>query len=348
MIIINARFLTQKLTGVQRFAIEISKLLKAELPGVQFVAPANIIDTNLAKLLDTKIIGSHTGVLWEQFDLPIYLYRNKQPLLINFCNAAPLLYKNQVVTIHDLAFLENPLWFSKNFVRFYKFLIPKIAKKAKIIFTVSHFSKNEIVKHYNIDPIKIVVVYNSVTAFPISEKPVNEHGRYILIVGSLDKRKYIHNLIEAFHKLKDDNLKLLIAGDVNSIFNNTDNNSLKSNVNVLVLGRVTDNELSQLYSNALIFIYPSLYEGFGIPPLEAMYYGCATIVSDIESLREVCGDASLFVDPYNTDDIAQKIEFLANNEISRIDLIQKGKQNIKKYSWEKSAAIITDSIKNLN
>ena len=79
-----------------------------------------------------------------------------------------------------------------------------------------------------------------------------------------------------------------------------------------------------------------------------MYYGCATIVSDIESLREVCGDASLFVDPYNTDDIAQKIEFLANNEISRIDLIQKGKQNIKKYSWEKSAAIITDSIKNLN
>jgi len=348
MIVINARFLTQKLTGVQRFAIEISKLLKAKIPSIQFIAPANIIHTDLAKSLDVKIIGKHTGVFWEQYDLPVYLYQHKKPLLINLCNVAPLLYNHQIITIHDVAFLVNPSWFNKKFVAFYKFLIPRIAKRSELIFTVSNFSKQEIIKYLNIDNDKIKVVYNGISELPEGQLKRNEFGKYVLVVGSIDQRKNIHRLLKAFNTIKDKSLKLLIAGDVSAIFNNKNNETLKNNEQITFLGRVDDITLRALYSNALIFVYPSLYEGFGIPPLEAMYYNCPTIVSDIDSLKEVCGEASLFVDPYSSDDIAQKIELLANDEPLRTELIKKGSENIKRYSWEKSAAIFADVINKLN
>jgi len=348
MIVINARFLTQKLTGVQRFAIEISKLLKAKIPGIIFVAPNNIIDAELAKILEVKVIGSHTGALWEQYDLPVYLYRNKQPLLINFCNVAPLIYKNQIITIHDVAFIVNPDWFNKRFVMFYKFLIPRIAKKAKMILTVSDFSKREIVNYLNVASNKINVVYNGIANLSMQQFETNKYGGYILVVGSIDQRKNIHRLIHAFNKVHNNDIKLLIAGDVSQIFNNKDNESFKSNERITFLGRVNDEHLATLYTNALLFVYPSLYEGFGIPPLEAMYYNCPTIVSDIESLREICGEASLFVNPYNINDIAKKIELLISDEFLRKNLIKKGKQNIEKYSWGKSTDIITSIIKDLN
>ncbi|WP_158989236.1 glycosyltransferase family 1 protein [Mucilaginibacter sp. L196] len=318
------------------------------MPGITFVAPNNIIDIELAKILDVKVIGSHTGVLWEQYDLPVYLYRNKQPLLINFCNVAPLIYKNQIITIHDVAFMVNPSWFNKKFVIFYKFLIPRIAKKAKMILTVSDFSKREIVNYLNVPSNKINVVYNGISNLAIQQFEPNKYGSYILIVGSIDQRKNIHRLIQAFNKVNNNNIKLLIAGDISPIFNNKNNNSLKSNEKIIFLGRVNDEYLATLYTNALLFVYPSLYEGFGIPPLEAMYYNCPTIVADIESLKEICGEASLFVNPYNIDDIAEKIEFLTSDERLRNNLIEKGKENIKKYSWENSANIVAYIIKNLN
>lgn len=348
-IIINARFLTQQITGVQRFAIEISKALKKIRPSIQFVSPPDIIDQALAAELNVKIIGRNKGVLWEQIDLPVFLNKSKNPLLINLCNAAPLFYNNQVITIHDVAFIVNPAWFNKKFVLFYKFLIPRIAKKSKAIFTVSNFSKQEIIKYIKIEAEKIKVVYNSVSCFPGQGQAENKYGRYILSVGSIDKRKNISTLIEGFNIVKDVDLKLLIAGDVNSVFNNKKNINLKKkNERVSFLGRVSDAELSNLYLNALIFIYPSLYEGFGLPPLEAMYYNCPAIVSDIESLIEICNDASLYIDPNNPEDIARKIELLANDEFLRNELIKKGKQNIEKYSWEKSATIIANTIEHLN
>jgi len=347
-IIINARFLTQQITGVQRFAIEISKALKKIWPSIQFVSPPDIIDHVLAAELNVKIIGRNKGILWEQVDLPVFLKKNNHPLLINLCNVAPLFYSNQVITIHDVAFIVNPGWFNKKFVLFYKFLIPRIAKKSKAIFTVSNFSKQEIIKYIKIEAEKIKVVYNSVSCFPIERQVENKYGRYILFVGSIDKRKNISALIEAFNNVKDIDLKLLIAGDVSSVFNNKENINLKNNERVSFLGRVNDAELSSLYANALMFIYPSLYEGFGLPPLEAMYYNCPAIVSDIGSLIEICNDATLYVDPYNPEDIARKIELLANDEFLRNELIKKGKQNIEKYSWEKSATIIANTIEHLN
>ena len=127
MLIINSRFLTQEITGVQRFAIEISLRLKDLLKdNVLFVAPYNVIQSEIAKRLNVQIIGNHTGHLWEQWDLPHYLKKNGSPLLLNLCNLAPLRYKNKISTIHDVSFVRYPQTFSKKFLFFYKFMIPKI------------------------------------------------------------------------------------------------------------------------------------------------------------------------------------------------------------------------------
>ncbi|WP_184544034.1 glycosyltransferase family 4 protein [Mucilaginibacter sp. FT3.2] len=347
MIVINTRFLTQKLTGVQRFAIEIAKEIKKIMPGVVFVSPANIIHKDLAAELDVKIIGRYKGVLWEQVDLPLFLIKNNKPLLINLCNVAPLGYKNQIVTLHDMAFFTNPAWFSKNFVRYYKFLIPRISKRAKLIFTVSHFSKNEIVKHINVTPQKIKVIYNAVSKLAAASNHAANLDKYILVVGSIDKRKNISTLIEAFNQIPDKDFKLLIVGDVNSIFNNDGNETLTTHHDIIFKGRVSDHELADLYTNAKMFIYPSLYEGFGIPPLEAMAYGCPTVVSDIDSLREVCADASVYVNPLNSQSIADGIQLLIKDEQLRAGLINKGKQNITRFSWAFSAQLMVDSVKSL-
>ncbi|SDF86833.1 glycosyltransferase family 4 protein [Mucilaginibacter sp. P25] len=346
-IIINARFLTQKLTGVQRFAIEIAKQLKLMMPGIIFVAPSNIIHHDLAQQLGVIIIGKNKGVIWEQLDLPLYLKKNSSPLLINMCNVAPLFYNNQVITIHDIAFLVNPQWFSKNFVRFYKFLVPKISRKAKRIFTVSDFSKTEIVKYLHVEAAKIKVIYNGISELPSPTPVKSDYGKYILAVGSIDKRKNIQNLVQAFGSIKHRGIRLIIVGDSNSIFNNEDNAHLDVHPDIIFTGRVNDHELAGLYNKASLFVYPSLYEGFGIPPLEAMAQDCPTLVSDIDSLREVCGDASVYVNPLNVAEISKNIDLLIEDVALCGRLVENGKQNIKRFSWETSARQIVNSITDL-
>lgn len=166
MLIINSRFLTQQITGVQRFAIEISLRLKDMLKdNVLFVAPNNIVQFEIAKQLNVKIIGKHTGHLWEQWDLPKWLKHNGSPLLLNLCNLAPLRYKNKISTIHDVSFVRFPQTYSRKFLLLYQFIIPKIILSSKLILTVSQFSKDEIVDVYKTDDKKIVVVYNAVSSF---------------------------------------------------------------------------------------------------------------------------------------------------------------------------------------
>ena len=126
-IFVNARFLTQPLSGVQRYGIECSRQIKKLHPEATFVAPGNILHTDIAKELNVKIVGKNTGHLWEQVDLPFYLARHKSPPLLSLANTAPLLYSNNFVTIHDLAFYHHPEWNSKAFSAWYNILIPRLA-----------------------------------------------------------------------------------------------------------------------------------------------------------------------------------------------------------------------------
>lgn len=340
MIYINARFLTQDITGAQRYAAEMSKAFKELRPdGAEFLTPKKIVSKEISGFLDAKPLGKLSGHLWEQVELPRYLKGKDNPLLINLANTAPLNYENQIVTIDDLSFLRHPEWFSKIFYLYYSFLIPRITKKSKQIITISDFSKREIIELLGIPESKIMVIYPSISKEFIDPRPIdNKYGNYILAVSSLDQRKNFNNLIAAFNSLNLSDTKLIIVGKTDNMIFSGKRIDVKNNLNnVVFTGYISDYELAGLYKNARIFIYPSFYEGFGLPPLEAMGCGCPVVISRLASLPEVCGDAAYYINPYKAEDIAEAIRNILNNGFLREDLINKGRERIKLFSWRDSA-----------
>jgi glycosyltransferase involved in cell wall biosynthesis len=263
MIYINARFLTQDITGVQRFSYEICKELIKKRNDIKFLVPSKRDVKNLNELKDFEIIevkGFH-GHLWEQLSLPVYLkMKGGNNLLLNLCNTAPVLYSNQICTHHDITYVRYPESFSKKFSFFYKFISRFFLKKAKSIITVSDFSKKEICDYYKIQQKDVTVVYNAIGyGFKKNESSSEKTDEYILAVSSPSYHKNFHGLIAAF---KDSNLeiKLKIIGGINNSFSDKYNLDV-SDDRIEILGRVSDSELVKLYSNATAFIFPSLYEG---------------------------------------------------------------------------------------
>lgn len=342
---VNARFLTQPITGVQRYGIEISQELKNMDSSIVFLSPQNILHEDLANKLGAIRFGRFSGHLWEQYELPQYLKHCDAALLINFGSTAPLFYSNKISTIHDVAFERYPKSFSWQFRSFYKFLIPRVARSSRIIITVSQFSKAELCGLYSLDSSKVEVIYNATSSFfrrvhKKSDEP------YILAVSSLSYQKNFHRLIDAFIALKDQVHKLYLVGGVNRNFADTELiRKIDSNPRIKLLGRVSDDQLVDLYSNAAIFVYPSLYEGFGIPPLEAQACGCPVIVSRAASLTEVCQNSVLYCSAHDVSDIANKIDTLLGRPDIREKLIEDGYKNINRFSWKNSASKLFEIIK---
>ncbi|WP_304293368.1 glycosyltransferase family 1 protein [Campylobacter gracilis] len=348
MLFVNARFLTQHITGVQRYAIEISKQLKFKLrDGVVFLSPKNIVHNEIARNLDVRVIGKNSGHIWEQLDLPVYIKREGGPLLLNLANTAPVFYKNKICVVHDIAYERFPQTFDWKFRLFYKFLIPKILKTSRKIITVSKFSKNEISQLYGIQSDKIDIVYNSANT-TFKNIRIENKEKYVLAVSSLHYQKNFHSLIEAFDGLGDENIKLFLVGEINKNFTNLNLlEKIKNNTNIIFIGRVSDEKLTRLYSNAICFVFPSFYEGFGIPPLEAQSCGCPVVCSNAASLPEIYGDSVVYFDPYNVEDMRGKIQIVLNDENLQNELRIKGFENIKRFSWEESAQKIINLVNKL-
>ncbi len=338
MIVVNARFLTQKITGVQRFAIEISKTLRTLNKEIIFITHSGILDQQLAYELGAIVIGKNKGALWEQIDLRFYLLLKNKPLLVNFCNSGILFYRQQIVTIHDMSYKVNPKWFSKIFYLWYNFLIPRIANSSLKIFTVSFSSKADILNYLQLKADKISVIYNSSYLNTNNNFGYKNSTRYLLSVSTLNPRKNLNTLIAAFNKT-DKKVKLKIAGLASDHFDFELNKDLLDS-NIIMKGYVDDEELGSLMANAEAFISLSLYEGFGIPAIEAMSLGCPVIVSDIASHREICGDAALYADPTDVDDVKNKIELLLSDARLKKDLIIAGKENLNRFSWFNSGNMV--------
>ena len=349
MFVVNGRFLTQKATGVHRYAFEICN--KLHEMGVDFhVAIPREIHPDYTFDFKTVTCGLFKTHLWEQLSLPRYLKSIGNPLLISFSGCGPLNYSNQIITIHDVSFERYPEWFSNLFCRYYKFMFPRIGKKAHAILTVSEFSRQEIVETEGLDPNKIHVIHSNV---PFHTKPTDDEilnlkkdpnaEKYILTVSSMDPRKNFIRLVEAFNQIEDKSIKLYIIGMRFKAFNTPDLEKLIGE-NVVLPGYIDDEALQKMYQNALFSIYPSLYEGFGLPPLESMTYGCPVIVSDIPALKEISGEAVVYTNPYSIEDMVWKMNMLAENENLREELVSKGLQQIKKYSWDTSAQKVLELI----
>lgn len=348
-IIINSRFLTQPITGVQRYAREVTReLIKLNKNEVILVAPKNIRQTNFEGFPVTTTLTSLTGHAWEQLVLPRYFNILGAKVLFSPGNTGPLRVSNQVVTIHDAAVFKRPEGFNNTFVKWYKFLLPRLAKKVGKIITDSEFSKTELVESLKISPEKIVPIHIGVGEIfkPQLKDELEEFKkkkglpeRYILALGSRSKNKNFYGIIKAWDLLvkqrKIQTLSLVIAGGISSTLQN-DGLSILINKSSRIydFGYVLDEELPQLYSGAEAFVFPSFYEGFGLPPLEAMACGTPVVVSNTASLPEVIGDVGIYVDPYSIEDIASGIYKVITDKELQSNLSSKGIERAKKFTWK--------------
>jgi len=341
-IYINGRFLTRPMTGVERYAYMICKALAEMRIDFTIICPKSPI-MSCYDVCNLPIIhyGFGQSHLWEQCVLPFFFIGKKDYTMFSFTGLGSILIRNKVMTIHDLSFLENPKWFSKGYYWYYRIMTPLAVRTSKHIITVSEFSKKEILRFYPfVKEQNINIAYNAadekifhhLPQSPVPAKP------FVLTVSSLDPRKNFANLIEAFKGIE--NCSLYIVGSHNPIFNQEGSMKATSDT-IRFLGRVSDEELVRLYNQCVCFIFPSIYEGFGLPTIEAMRCGCPVLASDIPVLREVCDDATIYFNPFKVDNIRKTIkQFLKEKDTLRPTMITKGFENVKRFSWEKTAKAV--------
>ena len=339
---VNARFLTQPVTGVQRYAIECSRKIKKLYPNTFFLTPHNIWNNNDANELEAIIVGTHSGHLWEQFDLPQYMKKQTASApLFNPCNTAPLLYPNNFITLHDLAFHIHPEWNSRFFSTWYNFLIPRLVCKSSHLFTVSNAVRAEIKDTYNLPMSAISVTYNGIATEMQSVNRVVQLPRQkmILAVGSFNLRKNHKSLIDAFI---NSDIKythtLVLVGDENKVFRDTgiDPKTLKEN-NITVHNHLTDHDLISLYCQAEVLVSLSVYEGFGIPLLEGLFFGCKLVCSDIPVYRELYSSVATFTNPVVECDIVNAITIAIAATTPNAQLVQ---ELCATYNYQTSAETI--------
>ncbi len=255
-----------------------------------------------------------------------------------------------VTTVHDLSFILQPEWHPKDRIKYFNTYFFKNIERSDRIITVSKFIKNEIIEHLGFNEKKISVIYNGVDheifkvydqkILQITKSTLNISKHFILFVGSVEPRKNLILLLEAY-SLLDKTIKkkfnFLLVGFKG--WNNTKVMDIikREEQYIQYLGYLSDQELAHVYNLASLFVYPSHYEGFGIPPIEAMACGTPVIVSNAASLPEVCADAALYCDLYDANDLKEKMtDILTHTKLSE-QLRIKGLKHAKQYSWEKSA-----------
>jgi glycosyltransferase involved in cell wall biosynthesis len=257
-------------------------------------------------------------------------------------NTGPLVCANQVLTIHDASTLDHPEWFERKFAALYGWLLPRLARRVRAIITVSAFSKERLISHLRVAESKIHVVPNGLSE-EFRPKQASEHegaldlkDPFFLYVGSLEPRKNLGCLLKAWDEAAFKDWKLVIVGDRNQIFESV---SLKmDSPRVLFMGRLGNWDLLSLYRTAHAFVSPSVYEGFGLPPVEAMACGCPCVVSDIPPHREVCDSAPMYVPAHSfknwVDALREAADWSPDERQRRKQL---GLRIAREYSWTKSA-----------
>ena len=350
-VIINGRFLTRPLTGVDRYAVE---LLRAWLPSasatgdVRTLLPARTTARDLHGLpLKAENVGSFRGHAWEQFELPRY---SGDSTLLNLCNTGPVSRRRQLVVLHDAGVIAQPATYSFAFRSWYRWLFSGLMRRASTVATVSKFSAGELMQLVGrrASGIELIRgagehVLRTSADTRVLERLGIEGQRYVLAVGSRTPNKNLRGVLQASALLRDLGYKFVAAGGSNSrVFSGVaiDDDSL------VLAGYVTDGELRALYENAACFVFPSLYEGFGLPPLEAMHCGCPVVVSERASLPEVCGSAAVYCNPEDPADIAAKLRLVLTSASLRADLRDAGLARAREFSWARAARDLSELLHN--
>jgi len=345
---INGRYLTQGMTGVQRFAAEIVAAAdRGAWPAARLLHPRGAREAGLARFR-AEAVGSRRGQAWEQIDLPRALHG---AFLLNLGNTAPLVVgPRQAVVIHDAGAFDTPESYSLAFRSWYRLLQRWLARSGARILTVSAFSRARIAAALGIDPAAIGIVPGSgehILRIHGDDTVLARHGlsprRYALVVGNPAAHKNLAALTAAAEMLDARGLTLAVVGAADPVV-------FRGGGGVVVeaarlLGRVPDAGLRALYENALCLLFPSRYEGFGLPPLEAMSCGCPVIAAHAGAVPEVCGDAALWFDPDAPTSLAQALERLLDEPGLRDGLVAAGRARAARFTWDGAAAALLAHIR---
>ena len=312
-VLIDARAAARpELGGVERRARELAKRLPALRPERYAVAQP------------PAALSHRLGHAWEQGWLPVAA-RRAQWLLCP-ANLAPLAARNTAVVIHDAAPLREPSWYSDLYVRWQRFVLPLVARRARLVITVSEFSRRELRELLGVDA--VVVPGGVDERFTPDAEPAAFERPYVLTVASRTARKNLGALDECARRLHASGIDLLAVGGDRPQFNPGGGSS-----SVRSLGHVPDEQLPGLYAGARCFVLPSLYEGFGLPCIEAMACGTPVVASNAGALPETCGDAAVLVDPNDAAGIADAVERAIGDERLRAAGLQRAAQ----FSWHRTA-----------
>ncbi len=354
---INGRFLVAKRTGVQRAAFNLIRtLVEIDRENEYLIftghGQAGRPEWNYPNVRviesDLREGESFLNHVWEQFWLPVLARRHKVDLLHSPANVAPLFYRGKsVVHIHDLCFVVNPQWYSFTFRTVYNFIIPRLARRASRVITCSNNSKNDLLHFCNLPADKVSLVYWAVDDTflqrPSGESKVDiaELGQFILYVGSLEPRKNINTLIASYVQLRRNNPglkpKLVLIGGESPLFADVQLRVKDYSGDIVFKGFIDDETLRAYYAEAALVAYPSLYEGFGLPPLEAMASGTPVVTSDGSSLPEVVGDAAFMVDPRSIEQLSGAMVRLLTDQGLRRKLIDSGRRQVERFNWYRVA-----------
>lgn len=358
VISINGRFLGQPLTGVQRLARELTTALDRRIgqgslpPALQdarwrILMPESVTTDLPLRNIASVQIGRSSGHFWEQTTLA---RETRNDILVGFGGSGPLFHRRQLVIIHDVTIFRHPEAFTRSYRATHALLGFTLARTARIG-TVSHFSREELSKVFRISRDGIAVIHNAPDHFAALEPDVSVLDRldlygknFFLLVGTLKPNKNIAFAVEAFAALGLRDWSLVIVGSIEpGVFRTT---TIGAADNLLFPGRLSDAEIAALERRAGAFIFPSLYEGFGIPPLEAMTQSCPVLAADIPPVREACGEAALYFNPRDQASLMQAMRQIVDSPQKRTELIAKGSANVARFSWEKSAdallAVVAD------
>lgn len=338
--VINGKFMADNMMGIVRYAREMTKALDNILEqnfDVTLLLPPNAKDIPAFNKIRVEFFGQHTGIKWEQIDLRKYIKQHQDRICINFCNVTPLFIKPGITVIHDIMYKVNPSHYTtlRNRLSRYWHIFQYwyVMRHEKMILTVSRYSKNDIERYFPKACGKVKVVPNAwqhVLSYQESTDwqeryPFLKEDEYYFSLATLSKSKNGKWIIE----LAKHNPERVYA--IAGAYYETE--KLEIPKNVYMLGFISDEDICALIRHCRAFIYPSLYEGFGLPPLEALALGAEVISSNAASLPEVLGKSVHYISPM---DANVNIELLLKNSVENRELV------LAKYSWEKSAKMLLE------
>ncbi|MDP4021783.1 glycosyltransferase family 1 protein [Methylobacterium sp. NEAU 140] len=352
-VFLNGRFLTQSLTGVQRYAAEIVGALDrriaagavpAPLAGARWVllTPDSARHALPLAAVTTRRVGRLRGHAWDQVELA-WAARSGQ--LVSLANSGPVAHRRHTVVLHDAQVFRHPEFFGRAYRLAHGGLGHALARTARLA-TVSAFSRGELAQVLRVPPERIAVVPNSAEHFArVAPEPailgeLDLAGRrFFLVLGNLRANKNLAVALAALRHVPDPDLRLVVVGEGNArVFGGyLAGLDLARDPRVILAGRRSDGEVAVLFGAAQALVFPSLYEGFGVPPLEAMTCGCPVIASTASAVREVCGDAAAYFDPHDAAALAGLMR--ARLDAGPPDAALRARQDarVAAYAWDRSA-----------